>query len=211
MNDVSSRPSARLWYPAVLAMLAAIWLAMLLLGTGRLDAQVYEMLYAGGSPLLVRAARLVTSVGDPTVMVVSGLLVAAFLALRKRLRLAVALSLVMLGGRALAELQKQEVARVRPALEPHLVHATTFSFPSGHSANSMIVLLALALALAPQGQWRAPLVAAAVVVSMGIGVSRVMLGVHWPSDVIGGWVYGSAWVLATLRPAERLLAVPFKH
>jgi undecaprenyl-diphosphatase len=46
--------------------------------------------------------------------------------------------------------------------------------------------------------------AAAVVLSLLIGTSRVMLGVHWPSDVIGGWAFGMLWVLLTLRPAERL-------
>jgi undecaprenyl-diphosphatase len=211
MNDVLRPVGTRLWYPIALAVLAAIWLATLLFGAGSLDGRVYELLYAGGSPVLVSAAKFVTKVGDPTVMVIGGLAVAAYLALRQRLRLALALSLVLLSGRALAEVQKFAVGRVRPGLEPHLVSAKTFSFVSGHAANSMIALLAVALALAPEGRWRPVMVACAVFVSVLIGFSRVMLGVHWPSDVIGGWAYGVLWVLLTLRPAERMLAVPFRR
>jgi membrane-associated phospholipid phosphatase len=211
MSDVSRPVGARLRYPIVLAVLAAVWLAMLLAGTGPLDRHIYELLYAGGSPSLARAAKLVTRVGDPTVVLVSGLIVAAYLTVRKRFRLALALTLVFLTGRGLVEVQKYGIARVRPDLEPHLVAAKTFSFVSGHAANSMIVLLALALALVPEGKERIPIIIGAILVSVVIGLSRIMLGVHWPSDVVGGWAYGASWVLLTLKPAERLLAVPFKR
>jgi undecaprenyl-diphosphatase len=101
--------------------------------------------------------------------------------------------------------QKYEVARVRPALEPHLVVVKTQSFPSGHAASSMIFYLALAIALTAGTRWHRAAAGGAVVLSLLIGTSRVMLGVHWPSDVIGGWAFGMLWVLLTLRPAERLL------
>jgi membrane-associated phospholipid phosphatase len=199
MSDISRPAGARLRYPMALAALAAVWLAMLLLGTGALDGKVYEMLYAGGSPLLARFAKLVTRVGDPTVVLFSGFIVAAWLAFRRRIRLALTLTLVFLTGRALVEVQKYEVARVRPGLEPHLVNAKTFSFVSGHAANSMIVLLALAIALVPEGKERTPIIAVAILASDVIGVSRIMLGVHRPSDVVGGWDYGALWGLLTLK------------
>ena len=69
----------------------------------------------------------------------------------------------------------------------------------------MIFYLALALALTAHQRWHRLVAAAALALSFFVGLSRVMLGVHWPSDVIGGWAFGMLWVLLTLKPAERLL------
>ena len=89
----------------------------------------------------------------------------------------------LLVGRGLSEAQKYWIARVRPDLEPHLVVVKTSSFPSGHAASSMIFYLTLALALTAGTRWQRPAVAGAILLSLAIGTSRVMLGVHWPSDV----------------------------
>jgi undecaprenyl-diphosphatase len=115
------------------------------------------------------------------------------------------LLLVILLGRALSEVQKYWIARARPDLDPHLVVVKTSSFPSGHATSSMIFYLTLALALAPT-PWKRVAAAAAILISLLIGASRVMLGVHWPSDVIGGWSFGMLWVLLTLRFSERLFS-----
>lgn len=184
--------------------LAAVWLAMLRFGTGALDRQVYGLLYAGHRPVLAVIAHALTALGEPTVLVAAGFLVAGWLWWRQQGRLALALLLVVLVGRGLSEVQKYTAARMRPALEPHLVVVKTPSFPSGHATSSMIFYLALALALTAGKSWHRPAVAMAVLLSLLIGTSRVMLGVHWPSDVIGGWAFGALWVLLTLRPAERL-------
>lgn len=195
---------ARTRLAAASILLAATWLAMLLFGEGRLDARVYEALYAGRNPSLVPIARGLSAIGQPVVLVSLGVLVALWLWLRERFRLGVSILAVTLIGRAVAEVQKFEVARVRPALEPHLVVVQTSSFPSGHAASSMIVGLTLALALTSGSRWQRSAVAFAVLLSLLIGISRVMLGVHWPSDVIGGWSFGALWVLLTLPFSERL-------
>ena len=70
----------------------------------------------------------------------------------------------------------------------------------------MIFYLTLALALTPAGYRRRIAAVVAIMLSLLIGTSRVMLGVHWPSDVIGGWSFGLLWVLVTLPRAERLFA-----
>jgi undecaprenyl-diphosphatase len=191
-------------FVAAIVGLAAIWLAMLIWGAGSLDRQIYEALYAGHRPTLLAAARFFTALGEPTVLIAAGLLVAAWLWWRSRGRLALALMLVILGGRGLSEAQKYWIARVRPAVEPHLVIVKTSSFPSGHATSSMIFYLALALALTAGTRWHRVTAAGAVLLSLLIGTSRVMLGVHWPSDVIGGWAFGLLWVLLTLRLAQRL-------
>ena len=199
---------ARRWqwgFIAALLILAAIWLAMLLGGTGAFDRTVYEALYAGHRPLLLAVARLFTALGEPTVLVTAGFLVAGWIWWRHHPHLALAVLLIVLVGRGLAEAQKYWIARVRPDLEPPLVVVKTSSFPSGHATSSMIFYLTVALALSAGTRWHRLAAAAAVLLALLIGTSRVMLGVHWPSDVIGGWAFGMLWVLLNLRLAQRLL------
>jgi undecaprenyl-diphosphatase len=190
---------------AAITALAAIWLAMLLGGTGAFDRAVYEALYAGHRPALLEVARILTALGEPTVLIGAAVLCTIWLWYLGRTRLGLTLLLIAMLGRGLSEVQKYWVGRDRPDLEAHLVVVKTRSFPSGHAASSMIFYLALALALTSGTRWQRPAAAAAVLLSLLIGTSRVMLGVHWPSDVIGGWAFGMLWVLLTLRPAERLL------
>jgi undecaprenyl-diphosphatase len=204
---MTEQPPRRLeWrFIAATVTLAAIWLAMLMWGTGSLDRQVYEILYAGNRPVLLAIARVFTALGEPTVLISACVACALWLWYAGLGRLGLVLLLIALIGRGLGEAQKYWVARVRPDLEPHLVVVKTQSFPSGHATSSMIFYLALALALFAHTRWNRLVAAGAILLSLLIGTSRVMLGVHWPSDVVGGWAFGMLWVLLTLRPAERLL------
>jgi undecaprenyl-diphosphatase len=195
---------AELGRAAFAIVLAAVWLAMLLLGRGPLDRSIYQALYVGGRPALIASARVFTALGEPTVLIVAGFLVALWLWRSRDPRLAKVLLLVVLVGRGLAELQKYWIARARPTLEPHLVIVKTSSFPSGHATSSMIFYLTLALMLTAGTRWHRVAALGAVLVSLLVGLSRVMLGVHWPSDVVGGWAFGMLWVLLTLRLTERL-------
>jgi undecaprenyl-diphosphatase len=193
------------WRIIAAVILAVIWLAMLLCGAGPLDRGIYEALYAGHRPALLAVARIFTALGEPTVLIAACAACAAWLWFVGRGRLGLVLLLIALIGRGLAEAQKYWIARVRPDVEPHLVVVKTSSFPSGHATSSMIFYLALALALTTHTRWNRMAAAGAIILSLLIGTSRVMLGVHWPSDVVGGWAFGMLWVLLTLRPAERLL------
>lgn len=203
-----NRAQGRLIYCLALAVLAGVWLVMFLFGGDALDRRIYELLYAGHRPALALVARVFTTLGQPGVLITAGFILAAWLWWRAHGRLALAVILVILIGRGLSEIQKYTIARPRPELEAHLVVVKTSSFPSGHATSSMIFYLTLALALVPEGPWRRRAVVAAVILSLLIGLSRVMLGVHWPSDVIGGWSFGLLWVLLTLRRAEKLLVRP---
>lgn len=178
---------------------------MLLLGTGPLDRSVYEAIYAGRRPVLLGIARFFTLLGEPTMLIAATVLCALWLWRLGRSRLGVALFLVALVGRGMSELQKYAIGRARPEFEPHLVHVKTSSFPSGHATSSMIFYLALALALTARGRGHKIAVGGAILLSLLIGTSRVMLGVHWPSDVIGGWAFGMLWVLLTMKPLEHWL------
>src|SRR3569623_317391 len=200
------RATGRLLYGLALVVLASIWLTMLLFGGNAHDRRIYELLYTGHLPVFATIAHGLTVLGEPTVLVAAGLAVALWVWWRGRHpHLAIAITLAILVGRGLSEAQKYWIARARPDLEPHLVVVKTSSFPSGHATSSMIFYLPLALALTAGSRWHRAAGAAAVLLSLLIGTSRVMLGVHWPSDVIGGWSFGMLWVLLTLKPTERLL------
>jgi undecaprenyl-diphosphatase len=169
-----------------------LWLAMLLLGGGALDHRILLDLYAGRRPVVADAARLVTILGDGRVVTLLAIAGAIVLFFRRRSWPALVLVLGTALGKALTEIQKYGFSRLRPDENPHLVVVHNLSFPSGHSANAMMTYVALALFLADREHRRFWL-AAAVAVSFLVGLSRVMLGVHWPSDVVGGWSYGLLW------------------
>ena len=178
---------------------------MLLVEGGPLDQRIYRLLYAGGRPALLVVARVLTALGEPTVLILAGVVVALLLWRAGRGRLGLALFLIAMTGRGLSELQKLWIARPRPTLDPHLVVVRTSSFPSGHSVSSMIFYTTMALALTTGSRWHRLAVVGGVILSLLIGTSRVMLGVHWPSDVIGGWAFGLLWVLLTFCFAQRFV------
>lgn len=192
-------------FAGALIALVAIWLVMLLWGRGPIDRAIYQSLYVGSHPVLVPIARGLTALGEPTILIGASFVVALVLWLRGHRHLPLVFIAITMFGRAVSELQKYWIARPRPDLETHLVIVKTSSFPSGHANSSMIFFLTLALVASAGTKWQRPAVAAAIVVSLLVGVSRVMLGVHWPSDVIGGWALGMLWVLVTLRLAGRFV------
>lgn len=188
------------------ATLAALWLAMMFTGSGLLDQRIYEALYAGGHPALITAAKVASLFGDPRFLVPATLAIGAWLWWRNHPRTALTWVAVAMLGRGVNSLVKLDVGRVRPELRPHLMVENTNSFPSGHATGSMIFFLTLALLIAHRGPYHRSWAAAAVVVSLLVGTSRVMLGVHWPSDVVGGWAFGVLWVVLCLRMTEDLVA-----
>lgn len=186
------------------AILAALWLAMLTVGAGPVDGQLLAAAYVGGNPDLVAVARGLTILGDPLFVLGISVILALWLAYMHHWRRATAVFFVTVIGRALVTAQKYGIERLRPDAREHLVVVSNPSFPSGHAAGAMIVYLTLALVLASGTRWKWPAIAAALALSFAVGVSRNMLGVHWPSDVVGGWAFGLLWVLVALPVAERL-------
>jgi undecaprenyl-diphosphatase len=104
---------------------------------------------------------------------------------------------VLLSGISLSTLIKAWVARPRPGLVAHLDQVSSMSFPSGHALNSSLFYLTLALVLAPLLKQRSTqwcLYGFALISSLAIGMSRIALGVHWPSDVLASWIIAYAWL-----------------
>ena len=194
----------RKWAPWASAVaLAALWLAMLLLGTGSVDQAVLLSLYAGDQPRLALAAMGFTYLGNWPTVVVATLLGAVWLLYRGKRRSALLLLIASFTGRGLVILEKAYFARLRPDEHLRLAEVHYQSFPSGHSANSMIVYLGIALLAVEDPEHRQRAIAAALLLTFLIGLSRPMLGVHWPSDVIAGWSFGAFWLLLVLGLSSR--------
>jgi undecaprenyl-diphosphatase len=119
---------------------------------------------------------------------------AALLVWRKRARQALWLVLTITTGRLVVEGVKLLVQRPRPPAIDRLELVSSWSFPSSHSAGTMMTCAALALLWGRPVGWLVALLVAAA-----IGWSRVALGVHWPSDVLAGWGFGLLWVGAASR------------
>ena len=181
-----------------MAALAALWLAMLLLGAGPGDRALLLALYAGDEPWLALAALGITYLGNWTTVVVATIVGAAWLAYVGKQRAALVLLIASFSGRLLVILEKAYFARLRPEEDLRLAEVHYQSFPSGHAANSMIVYLAIALLAFDDPRRRRVAVAGALLLSFLIGLSRPMLGVHWPSDVVAGWAFGLFWTLLVI-------------
>jgi undecaprenyl-diphosphatase len=160
-----------------------------------------------GPKWLPEAMTSLTAFGSVTGLLLVCAAVIGYLLAAGRPRTALFLFAATAGGIALAGLLKLVYARPRPTLVPHLVDVTSTSFPSGHATDSAIVYLTLAALLARTVPERAPriyIIGAAILMILLIGVSRVYLGVHWPSDVAAGWALGAAWALACSLVYARL-------
>jgi undecaprenyl-diphosphatase len=117
--------------------------------------------------------------------------------------------LTIAGGWLVNSAIKALVGRPRPEIVPHLTEAGGASFPSGHSFNSAVVFIAIALAfatLSSRQPVRLTIIGSAILLSLLVAGSRVWLGVHFPSDVVAGWLGGAGWAFlaaAMLRPTAR--------
>lgn len=188
-----------MWF--ALAGLVVAWAVMLLFGAMEFDRGLLVYFYAGDSPRLAEAASWVTALGAGAVLLALTGFGAGLLLARRDWRGALLLAGITLSGRVLVELQKEWTARIRPDAQGHLVPVDSLAYPSGHAANAAMVWLCLALLLPRTGRGRGLAVWGAAWLAILVGLSRVMLGVHWPSDVIGGWAFGLFWTLLLLRLA----------
>lgn len=151
-----------------------------------------------GSRNVEEAVRDVTALGGTTlVVVVTVVAVLSFLFHKKRMH-ALVMGGVVLAAWASSAATKALYGRPRPDLVPHEAYVYSGSFPSGHSTMSTAAFLTLAMLVASleaRRRSKALAYALAGLVIVGVGVSRVYLGVHWPSDVLAGWCLGAGWAL----------------
>lgn len=203
------------WWPLVIAVavalvcLAGFWeLAEDLASSPTIaifDQRVSAAVQAFRAPGLTAFMLAVTITGGT--VVVAAVTVAGFLLMwRRRHDFALYFVLAVAGGSFLTAVLKNRFGRVRPPASSALIDLpSSFSFPSGHAMASLSLAvigcyLALRSGMRPAAKWA--VVAALVLWAALVGVSRVYLGVHWPSDVVASWLLGGAWLALVIGVAE---------
>ena len=151
-----------------------------------------------GPPWLEEAMRDLTALGSTVVLALITLATALYLVLAGKRRVALFLLVAVAGGVVLGSILKLVFERARPDLVTHAARVFTASFPSAHSMMSAVTYLTLGTLLARvQGRRRLKiyLIGLAILVTLAVGISRIYLGVHWPSDVLAGWALGASWAM----------------
>lgn len=151
-----------------------------------------------GPAWLEEAVRDITALGGVAVLTLITMAVVGFLLVARSPRAAIAVTFAVGGGMLISSLLKYSFDRPRPDLVPHGSIVYTSSFPSGHSMMAAAVYLTLGTMIArvlPDMRMRAYVISVSVIVSVLVGLSRIYLGVHWPTDVLAGWVLGASWAL----------------
>jgi undecaprenyl-diphosphatase len=171
------------------------------------DDSVITWLHGFWGPLPDQVMLALTTLGEALWLgIIIG--VAAILAWRARLWVeAVGLVVAAVGAGLILQGLKLFFQRARPSLFPGLFKLTSYSFPSGHALGSLVCygILAYVLLRFIQRRWvKIALIAATVLLVLGIGLSRVYLGVHYPTDILGGYIAGAIWltiVIGAVRTA----------
>jgi undecaprenyl-diphosphatase len=171
--------------------------------TQHIDDRILVALRQPGDPTklvgpswLGESARDVSALGGETVLTLVTSVVTGFLLLDRKYRAASFVLVATVGGTFFGAALKGIFDRPRPTVVPHLMPAYQSSFPSGHSLMSAVVYLTLGILLVPlmsRQRLRFYVLLIAVVLTGLVGVSRVLLGVHFPTDVLGGWSAGIVW------------------
>jgi len=195
---------------AIGSLAAGVWLFAALAdevmegGTRKLDRTLLLALRRPGDlqplgpPALLNAARDITALGGPSVLTLLTVAVSLFLALDGKKYMALFVCGSIGSGLLVSNLLKDIFDRPRPDIVPHEVYAASYSFPSGHSMLSALTYLTLGAILARAHErklLKAYFLLTAVFLTVLIGVTRVYLGVHWPTDVLAGWTAGAVWAL----------------
>jgi undecaprenyl-diphosphatase len=177
-------------------------------GTAGFDRRVLLMFRTPGDPAdpigpawLEVVVRDITALGGLAVLTIITLAACGYLLFQRRTRLALFILLSVSGGSLLNTLLKGFIERPRPDIVTHATAAGMSSFPSGHTMMAAIVFLTLGALLAHASESRAIkiyILGWSLLLAALVGLSRIYLGVHWPTDIIAGWIAGAVWALLCL-------------
>lgn len=158
------------------------------------DAAIHRHMSVGD----LRIVNVVTQLGAPVTMAVLGLAVAVALWFKHHHTLSMGWLAAFVGGAAINQILKTAVHRTRPEYGAAYLHGASYSFPSGHAMGAIIgygmVLYLVKVFWEGNRRARRTVYALLVLMMLAVGLSRILLGVHYPSDVVGGYAAGGAWM-----------------
>jgi len=170
----------------------------------RFDQAIANALRANLAPRALQVFAELTHLADTVTLTVLCVIGTLVLLVRSQRGLALAWVLAIAGNGVLNQSLKQLIGRVRPLDPAGALPAQGLSFPSGHSSGAVVaygMLAYLSLRLLPK-PWHLPVLVAALVLAFTVGISRLVLGVHFASDVVAGIASGSAWLALIITSAE---------
>jgi undecaprenyl-diphosphatase len=207
------------WLVLGLGSCLALWAFIALAGevthgdTQSLDTQILRALRDPMDPSKLRGPEWLepamldlTSIGGSWVLGLVALAVVGFLFLQTRYHSALVVLITAISGDFVNKALKGFFLRPRPDIVPHLREVMSTSFPSGHAMQSAIIYLTLGtmlMRLAETRVTKAYCLLMSILVTLLVGISRVYLGVHYPTDVIGGWIFGFVWASLCWIVAQR--------
>lgn len=181
--------------------------------TQAFDAQIVRSLRSAADPSRPKgpfwmegALRDVTALGSPFILGLMVLIITGYLLLEQRFRTALMVLVTSISGEVISEVLKGFFARPRPEVVPRLQDVVSASFPSGHAMESAIIYLTLGALLVRVVEGRLTKIycmATAMLLTFLVGMSRIYLGVHYPTDVLGGWMLGFLWATITWLATRR--------
>jgi undecaprenyl-diphosphatase len=171
-------------------------------GLAAFDPVLTAQVVAHRTPLLTSLAHGLTFLGN-TATLVTLTLIAALVLWRWSRRAPILLVIAMAGSSAITSGLKELIGRARPDVSVVLGPFTqSFAFPSGHTLNSTVFFVTVAVLSRPRihsQRLRAAVLTLALLLSIGVGLSRVYLGYHWATDVLAGWITASVWLTIILN------------
>ncbi|WP_209426711.1 phosphatase PAP2 family protein [Pararhodobacter sp. SW119] len=160
-----------------------------------------------GPAWIEEVVRDFTAIGGVAILTLTTLAVAGFFLLQNKFATALYLFAAVGGGLLISSTAKGFFDRPRPELVPYDSFVNTSSFPSGHSMMAAVVYLTLGVLVARtllQTRLKVYVLTLAVIATLLVGISRVYLGVHWPTDVLAGWLAGFLWASICMLGARYL-------
>lgn len=177
--------------------------------TANFDDAVRNYIHSFASPALTNLMHIASFLGSTIFLIIFGTIIVVFFLFLKRRRPAAIFAITTVGSGILISTLKLLFKRSRPEPFFDAILPASFSFPSGHSLGALCFYLALAAIITVRIENRVAQIAtwlAAVLIVLLIGISRIYLGVHFPSDVIAGYAVGLIWVV-TIAVGDRLIHV----
>ncbi len=171
------------------------------------DAPILNLLHAQATPSIDRFFVLTSRLGYLWGVVPVDAIILVLLVVRRRFRDGLFLGISVIGSAILNIVAKNYFSRMRPDLWVSIRPETTYSFPSGHAMGSATLGMAVIILCWPT-RWRWPLLAVCVLAVLLVGVSRVYLGVHYPSDILAGWTAAIAWTVGMYLLVDQKAPAP---
>jgi undecaprenyl-diphosphatase len=178
-------------------------------GPGKVDRGIADWAIAHRSDALTPVAVVVSVLGGTLAMTALATTTCLVLSWRRRWTSAALVAITGLGGGLLVRGGKRLTDRDRPPVEEHLINVSNQAYPSGHSLGSFVVVgivLVVALPGIHGPALRACTAIAAALFVAAVGLSRIYLGVHWTTDVVGGWCFGALWLILCLTVNRHLMS-----